>query len=62
MADENALRAAARISDSEPSELGKFEPQAMREAPNVSITLPKNVCGVALPQLFGVTLIGVIFR
>jgi len=51
-----------RISDSVPTELGKFEPQAMREAPNVSTTLPKNVSAVPLPQLLGVTLTGVIFR
>ncbi len=45
-----------------PTEFGKFEPQAIRSAPNVAISLPKNVSGVALPQDFGVTLSGEIFR
>src|SRR5258708_35324417 len=60
-ANENAFRAAPRISASVPTEFGKFEPQAMRDAPNAPMTLSKNVSGVALPQLSGLTLIGVIF-
>ena len=56
------MRAAPRISDSVPTEFGKFDSQAMRDAPNVSMTLPKNVSGAALPQLLGVTLMGVTLR
>ena len=36
--------------------------QPIREAPKVSMTLLKKVSGVPLPQLFGVTLIGVTFK
>src|SRR5258708_14197755 len=60
-ANENAFRAAPRISASVPTEFGKFEPQAIRDAPNAPMTLAKNVSGVALPQLSVLTLIRVIF-
>ena len=61
LAKENALRAAPRISE-RADRVRKFEAQAMRDAPNVSMTLPKNVSGAPLPQLLGVTLIGVTLR
>jgi hypothetical protein len=45
-----------------PTELGKFDPHAMRSAPKAAMNLPKNVSGAPLPQPpVGVTLIGVIF-
>src|SRR5204863_1578022 len=45
----NAARASARRPGRLPSEAGKFEPQAMRSAPNSLTTREKKLSGVALP-------------
>ena len=45
LAEPNAACAFFRIADSGPAVAGKFEPQAMREAPNASTTAPKNEAG-----------------
>src|SRR5215471_16339617 len=62
LANAKAACAFLRIPDSGPTVAGKFDPQAMRAAPNVLITVPKNDSGVALPQSFGSTLTGVTLR
>src|SRR5215471_8122128 len=62
LANAKAACAFVRMAESGPAVAGKFEPQAMRAAPNALTTAPKKVSDVALPQSGRSTLTGVTLR